>query len=84
MSEAPAWHEKYPKPETQVLKSISKEDLLPRIEAGEQAGVDFLLIDLRRNDHEVSHQRTLSIVVDSCDREARYVALSTFLLRLCI
>lgn len=53
MADQPAWHEKYPQPQTENPKSISKQDLLSRIKSGEQAGVDFLLIDLRRNDHEV-------------------------------
>lgn len=53
MSAEPAWHEKYPNPQTEVPKSISKEDFLSRLKAGEKAGVNFLIVDLRRNDYEV-------------------------------
>lgn len=53
MADQPAWHAKYPKPQTEVPKAVSKQDLLARIKSGEKAGVDFLLVDLRRNDHEV-------------------------------
>lgn len=53
MSTEPAWHEKYPQPRTEVPKSISKETFLARLKSGENAGVSFLLVDLRRNDYEV-------------------------------
>ena len=54
MAEKRAWHEAYPLPRNQTPAAISPEDLLARIKRGDKAGVDFLLIDLRRTDHEVN------------------------------
>ena len=53
MAEPPAWHEKYPKPQTEIPAAISKDELLARMKSGEKGGKDFLVVDLRRNDHEV-------------------------------
>lgn len=48
------WHAAYPEPKNTSPDSVSRSDLLERLNRGEQPGRDFLLIDLRRNDHEVS------------------------------
>ncbi|KAI1612460.1 putative arsenate reductase [Exophiala viscosa] len=48
----PPWHAAFPVPRTTEPKSISPEDLLGRLQARERGGKDFLLVDLRRNDHE--------------------------------
>ena len=53
MAEPPAWHEKYPKPQTDTPAAISKDELLARMKSGETGGKDFVVVDLRRNDHEV-------------------------------
>lgn len=42
--------------------SISPAQLLQKFKSGEEAGVDLLLVDLRRTDHEVNqHALRLSI-----------------------
>lgn len=51
-SELP-WHAAYPKPKNTAPDVISRSEVLERLNRGEQPGRDFLLIDLRRNDHEV-------------------------------
>ncbi|EEU40605.1 uncharacterized protein NECHADRAFT_19682, partial [Fusarium vanettenii 77-13-4] len=46
------WHAKYPAPEHQP-GSLTREQLLELMkQVGDVAGADFLLVDLRRNDHE--------------------------------
>lgn len=50
--EAP-WHAAFPPPKTAV-STISRSDFLGLIKAGKKPGKDFILVDLRRNDHEVS------------------------------
>ena len=47
------WYAAYPEPRNKDPDSISRADLLQRFQAGQKPGVDFLLIDLRRTDHEV-------------------------------
>ena len=47
------WHAMYPSPSNKDPESISRADLLQRLQAGQKSGVDFLLVDLRRTDHEV-------------------------------
>jgi hypothetical protein len=47
------WYAAYPEPRNKDPDSISRADLLQRFQAGQKPGVDFLLIDLRRSDHEV-------------------------------
>jgi hypothetical protein len=59
-SNSAPWHAAYPSPRNKDPDSISRADLLQRLEAGQKPGVDFLLIDLRRTDHEV--QSTLTII----------------------
>ncbi|KAG9565346.1 hypothetical protein KCU77_g4648, partial [Aureobasidium melanogenum] len=47
--EAP-WHEAYPAPKSEAA-GISQSELLTMLEDGEESGKDFVLVDLRRNDH---------------------------------
>lgn len=47
------WHEAFPAPSTTQVDAIQAEELLTRLQAGQRSGSDFLLIDLRRNDHTV-------------------------------
>lgn len=48
------WHAKYPAPKHQP-GSLTREQLLEMMrQVGGVAGADFVLVDLRRNDHEVS------------------------------
>lgn len=55
-SEAPPWHAAYPKP-IRTAESISGAEVLEKFNRGEQPGREFLLIDLRKNDHEVRAPR---------------------------
>ena len=50
--EAP-WHAAYPAPKSEAV-GISQSDLLVMLEEGKEPGKDFVLVDLRRNDHAVS------------------------------
>ncbi|KAF2837687.1 arsenate reductase [Patellaria atrata CBS 101060] len=52
MTSPSAWYDAYPKPRHESPSQISREELLERIRNGQKAGIDFILIDLRRNDHE--------------------------------
>ena len=51
---AAPWHAAYPKPRNGEPESLACQDLLKRFTEGQTPGVDFLLVDLRRTDHEVS------------------------------
>lgn len=54
MSEAEKpWHAAFPPVQCQHVPEISRMELLQMMRDGKQAGVDYLLVDLRRNDHEV-------------------------------
>jgi hypothetical protein len=55
---APAWHAAYPAPQT-TADSLSRETLLSWMKDGKIAGKDFVLVDLRRIDHQVSSPTTL-------------------------
>lgn len=54
MAEALKWYDAYPKPRNTKPEAVSAKDLLALFQAGATAGIDVLLIDLRRVDHEVS------------------------------
>lgn len=57
MAEATAaqpWHAAYPQPRNSQPDKIDRADLLNRLKDGQKPGADFLLIDLRRTDHEVN------------------------------
>ena len=56
---AQPWHAHYPPPKNLHPSSITPLELLDLIRAGQKAGKDFLLVDLRRNDHEVSWSQCL-------------------------
>lgn len=47
------WHEAYPQPSVKVPDQLSREKLLDWIGHGERAGKDFLVVDVRRDDHTV-------------------------------
>jgi arsenical-resistance protein 2 len=51
-SEELPWHAAFPAPKSTVA-TISRSDFLESIKEGKKAGKDFILVDLRRNDHEV-------------------------------
>lgn len=48
-----SWYEAYPAPKSEAV-GISQSELLAMLEDGKEAGKDFVLVDLRRNDHAVS------------------------------
>jgi hypothetical protein len=50
------WHAAFPAPRN-TARSISREEMLQWMREGKQAGKDYVLVDLRRNDHEVSAGR---------------------------
>lgn len=51
------WHSAYPAPRNKNPASITRVQLLKDLDAGQQSGKDFLLIDLRRTDFEVRLQQ---------------------------
>jgi hypothetical protein len=63
-SNAALWYAAYPEPRNKDPDSISRVDLLQRFQAGQKPGVDFLLIDLRRADHEVYIHTPESLLYD--------------------
>lgn len=50
------WHAAYPPPKSDPA-SIRRTELLQWFREGQKPGKDFMLIDLRRTDHEVSSRR---------------------------
>jgi len=46
------WHAAYPAPKSEV-NSLPRQELLRWLKEGKQAGKDFVLVDVRRNDFEV-------------------------------
>ncbi len=48
------WHDAYPTPNNANPASIHRSELLQLFKDGQRPGVDFLIVDLRRMDHEVS------------------------------
>ena len=53
MSGKSAWYDAYPPPQHTSPSAITRNDLLALLQSGKRPGKDFLLVDLRRNDHEV-------------------------------
>lgn len=56
------WQAKFPTPRTKEPNVITREELLAKLEAGEKGGRDFLLVDVRRTDHEVSSEGTTTLM----------------------
>ena len=54
----PPWHESFPSPRNTEPSAITREELLSLFRNDQQPGRDFLLVDLRRTDHEVSQHAT--------------------------
>jgi hypothetical protein len=54
VQEAP-WHAEYPAPKSDAV-GIPQCELLAMMEDGKEPGKDFILVDLRRNDHTVRHK----------------------------
>jgi len=49
----PPWYAAYPAARNKDPATISRLDLLALIKQGKKPGKDFILVDLRRTDHEV-------------------------------
>lgn len=47
------WHEAYPPARCKTPASINSTELVHAFEQGRKPGMDFILVDLRRNDHDV-------------------------------
>lgn len=47
------WYEAYPPARCTTPGSINSTELLHALQQGRKPGVDFILVDLRRNDHDV-------------------------------
>jgi arsenical-resistance protein 2 len=47
------WYAAYPAPQI-TASSVTRETLLSWMKEGKRAGKDFVLVDLRRTDYEVS------------------------------
>jgi hypothetical protein len=63
------WYSAYPPPRHTGTKSVSREAMLQLLRNGKKPGVDFLLVDLRRMDHEVglmAHPETVHTCVAGC------------------
>ncbi|KEF56314.1 uncharacterized protein A1O9_07895, partial [Exophiala aquamarina CBS 119918] len=52
MDQEPVWHDAYPKPRNQSPVAVTRQELLQWLQDGKTPGLDFLLVDLRRTDHE--------------------------------
>lgn len=51
---SPPWHAAYPSPKQANPPAIARQDVLELLRSGTKvAGKDCVLVDLRRNDHEV-------------------------------
>lgn len=48
------WFEAYPAPKTAKSDTVTKEELRQWILGGEKSGKDFIVVDVRREDHEVT------------------------------
>ena len=46
------WHAAFPAPRN-TAASITREEVLQWMREGKEPGKDYVLVDLRRNDHEV-------------------------------
>jgi len=68
-SSAP-WHAAYPAPRNSQPEGIRREDVLEMMKLGEKkAGMNYVLVDLRRNDHEVNFHTHIH---DLTSNEAHY------------
>ena len=56
------WYEGYPAVKAQDVPLLSCPDVLDMIKSGASPGKDFLLVDLRRNDHVVCNSRICTAI----------------------
>lgn len=70
------WYEAYPAVKSQDVPALSRSDFLGMLNSGASPGQDFILVDLRRNDHVVCSSRIhTAIPLTRCTRVAPYAAL---------
>lgn len=69
------WYDEYPAVKCQDVSTLSCSDFLRMIYSGASPGQDFLLVDLRRNDHVVCSSRNYTVIPLTIDtRAAPYTA----------
>lgn len=62
--EVPAlWHAAFPAPKDVELGALSREEVLQMVKDADKGARDFVLVDVRRNDHEVSIPTLLLVKV---------------------
>ena len=49
------WHAAYPTPKNRIPAIITRQEILSMLRAAGKPQKDFILVDLRRTDHEVLH-----------------------------
>ena len=57
------WHAAYPTPKNHSPETISRQEILGLLRGAEKSQKDFVLIDLRRTDHEVAWITSLMLEV---------------------
>ena len=60
--EAP-WYDAYPAAKSQDVPVLSCSDFLEMLNSGASPGQDFILVDLRRNDHVVCNSLAFASLV---------------------
>lgn len=69
------WYDGYPAVKSQDVPVLSRSDLLGMIKSGASPGQDFILVDLRRNDHVFCNSRICTAIpLKTCTRAAPYAA----------
>ena len=60
-SATPPWHAAYPKPSNPAPPAVTAEEIRRRFDDGNLPGKTYVLVDLRRNDHEVSRPGSVAL-----------------------
>jgi arsenical-resistance protein 2 len=60
------WFEAYPPPKNLQSKTVTREELRQWILDGQKPGKDFLLVDVRRDDHEVIGGNSWNFMLGPC------------------
>ena len=69
------WHDGYPAVKSQDVPVLSRSEFLGMVRSGASPGQDFILVDLRRNDHVVCSSRVCTAIpLKACTRAAPYAA----------
>jgi arsenical-resistance protein 2 len=62
----PPWFEAYPPPKNLQSKTVTREELRQWILDGQKPGKDFLLVDVRRDDHGVIGGNSWNFMLGPC------------------